>query len=79
MFEGKVASFWCVLQYTTPFKINSWYERDFLFMLSNSLTLLFSAPSLLMLFLAPSKRQFLFSLYSVSQVFFFLGFQVHEK
>lgn len=79
IFENKVASFWCVLHYLTPFRPHTWYNSSFNFYLTMGTTLLSCIPCCYLLYRAPSAKQFLCSLFCISMLFFIFGFQVHEK
>ena len=50
-----------------------------LLLLSTGLTLAFSLPSALVLFMQPSRKNFKTCLFLVSMTFFFYSFHVHEK
>ena len=79
IFEDKVASFWCVLHYLTPLKVNTMLERSTQFQMTMGTTLLLCIPASYYLWKAPTTKQFLLSLFCVSMIFFMFGFQVHEK
>jgi len=79
IFEDKVASFWCVLHYSSLYKVNTLLERPTQVLLTTGTTLIFCVPSLLLLFKAPTKSQFIRSMICISTSFFLFSFQVHEK
>ena len=55
IFEDKVASFWCVLHYSSLYKVNTVLERPTQVLLTTKTTLAACVPSLLLLFRSPSK------------------------
>ena len=79
IFEGKVASFWCVVHHVTPWKVNFWSTREMQFRLTMGTTLVSCLPSLWLLFKAPSAKQFMLALFCNTMIFFLFAFQVHEK
>ena len=80
IFEGKVATFWCILHHSgiKLFKVNFW-DRQLQFRLTTAITLLSCVPTLLCLWMKPSRENFLVSQLSVCMSFFLFSMQVHEK
>jgi alpha-1,3-glucosyltransferase len=56
IFEDKVASFWCVLHYLTPLKVNTMFERSTQFQMTMGTTLLLCIPACYYLWKAPTPR-----------------------
>jgi alpha-1,3-glucosyltransferase len=80
IFESKVATFWCLLNHCgiKYFKVNSW-ERPLQLKMTTIATLIACVPSLSLLYLKSSRKNFLFAQLSVCLAFFMLSMQVHEK
>ena len=74
LFEDKVANFWCALN--VLFKIQQIYPVDTLAMICAIATGIFSLPSNVILFLKPSRQNFLLALMNTSLIFFLFSFQV---
>ena len=74
LFEDKVANFWCALN--VLFKIQQSYPVDTLAMICAIATGIFSLPSNVILFLKPSRQNFLLALMNTSLIFFLFSFQV---
>ncbi|CAD6193951.1 unnamed protein product [Caenorhabditis auriculariae] len=77
IYEDKVASVWCAFSFILKRLPNSFQQWQFF--MSTFLVLLFSLPSLLVLFLQPSQKNFRSSLFLTSLSFYLFSFQVHEK
>ena len=77
LFEDKVSNFWC--SFNIAFKLKAKYDQQTLAMASTALTLLSSLPTNLLLFLRPSKANFIGALLNTSLAFFMFSYQVHEK
>ncbi|VDO82350.1 unnamed protein product [Heligmosomoides polygyrus] len=69
LYEDKVASVWCAFSFVLKLIAS----------FSAACVLLVSLPSLVVLFLRPSIRNFKLSLLICSLIFFLFSFQVHEK
>lgn len=80
IFESKVATFWCMVNHCgiRALKVNSWNNVIQLRM-TTGVTLVMCVPSLLLLWLKPSRRQFIFAQIGVCLSFFLFSMQVHEK
>lgn len=80
IFEGKVATFWCMVNHCglKSLKVNSW-DSTLQLSMTTATTLVMCVPSLLMLWLKPTRRNFLFSQIAVCLAFFLFSMQVHEK
>jgi alpha-1,3-glucosyltransferase len=77
LFEDKVASFWCV--FNNFYKFMKLWDQPTQIKAATILTLSSCLPSLWYLFRAPTQKQFLLSLFTVSMNFFLFSFHVHEK
>uniref|UniRef100_A0A0N4VT99 Alpha-1,3-glucosyltransferase n=1 Tax=Haemonchus placei TaxID=6290 RepID=A0A0N4VT99_HAEPC len=72
LYEDKVASVWCAFSFIL--RMNSHFSLD-----TAVSVLLASIPSLVLLFLRPTTKNFTLSLFITSLAFFLFSFQVHEK
>ncbi|XP_010316337.1 probable dolichyl pyrophosphate Man9GlcNAc2 alpha-1,3-glucosyltransferase isoform X3 [Solanum lycopersicum] len=77
IYEDYVANFWCTTSVIVKWK--RLFSTQALRILSLVSTVSTCLPSMLLLILAPSRRNFLFGLLSSSLSFYFFSFQVHEK
>ncbi|XP_070051257.1 probable dolichyl pyrophosphate Man9GlcNAc2 alpha-1,3-glucosyltransferase isoform X2 [Nicotiana tomentosiformis] len=77
IYEDYVANFWCTTSVIVKWK--RLFSTQALRMLSLVSTVSTCLPSMLLLILAPSRRNFLFGLLSSALSFYFFSFQVHEK
>lgn len=77
LYEDKVASVWCAFSFVL--RMNKYFSLDTQVKISAACVLLVSLPSLVVLFLRPSIRNFKLSLLICSLIFFLFSFQVHEK
>ncbi|KAK6061146.1 ALG6, ALG8 glycosyltransferase family protein [Cooperia oncophora] len=77
LYEDKVASVWCAFSFIL--RMNTYFSVDAQIKISALSVLLVSSPSLLLLFLRPTTKNFMSSLFITSLAFFLFSFQVHEK
>ncbi|XGW30017.1 hypothetical protein V3C99_009212 [Haemonchus contortus] len=77
LYEDKVASVWCAFSFIL--RMNSHFSLDTQVKISAVSVLLVTIPSLVLLFLRPTTRNFTLSLFITSLAFFLFSFQVHEK
>ncbi|WMV16812.1 hypothetical protein MTR67_010197 [Solanum verrucosum] len=77
IYEDYVANFWCTTSVIVKWK--RLFSTQALRILSLVSTVSTCLPSMLLLILAPSRRNFLFGLLSSALSFYFFSFQVHEK
>ncbi|XP_016560722.1 probable dolichyl pyrophosphate Man9GlcNAc2 alpha-1,3-glucosyltransferase isoform X2 [Capsicum annuum] len=77
IYEDYVANFWCTSSVIVKWK--RLFSTQALRILSLVSTVSTCLPSMLLLIMAPSRRNFLFGLLSSALSFYFFSFQVHEK
>ncbi|CAJ0601258.1 unnamed protein product [Cylicocyclus nassatus] len=77
LYEDKVASVWCA--FSPILRLNKHFSLDTQIKISAISVLLAVAPSLLLLFLRSTTKNFKLSLLISSLSFFLFSFQVHEK
>jgi len=77
LYEDKVANFWCAT--SILIKWNQLFNSSQLIFFSLFTTLLSFLPSLIHLYLFPTRTNTLYSLAITSLSFYFCSFQVHEK
>ena len=77
LFEDKVANFWCSLN--VVYKLKTIFDQEKLALISAIVTLVGVLPSNLILFMNPTKNQFVCSLLNTALGFFLFSYQVHEK
>ncbi|CAN4079989.1 unnamed protein product [Withania somnifera] len=77
IYEDYVANFWCTTSVIVKWK--RLFSTQALRILSLVSTVSTCLPSMVLLILAPSRRNFLFGLLSSALSFYFFSFQVHEK
>jgi alpha-1,3-glucosyltransferase len=77
LYQLKVANFWCFTNMLI--KWERIFSPDFLVKLSILLTLMFSLPSLIVIYFNPRNSYFVKGLFNVSLAFFFFSYHVHEK
>jgi len=80
IFEGKVATFWCIVNHCglNFLKVNNW-DRVIQLRMTTLTTVVLCIPSLVMLAMKSSRRNFLHSQIAVCMAFFLFSMQVHEK
>ncbi|KAK5978623.1 Asparagine-linked glycosylation 6 (alpha-1 3 -glucosyltransferase) [Trichostrongylus colubriformis] len=77
LYEDKVASVWCAFSFIL--RMNTYFSVDMQVKISAVSVLLVVTPSLFLLFLRPTTKNFTLSLLITSLGFFLFSFQVHEK
>ncbi|XP_016491186.1 putative dolichyl pyrophosphate Man9GlcNAc2 alpha-1,3-glucosyltransferase isoform X2 [Nicotiana tabacum] len=77
IYEDYVANFWCTTSVIVKWK--RLFSTQALRILSLVSTVSTCLPSMMLLILAPSRKNFLFGLLSSALSFYFFSFQVHEK
>lgn len=80
IFEGKVATFWCMINHCglSFLKVNNW-DRVIQLRMTTLTTVVLCIPSLIMLAMRPTRRNFLHCQIAVCMAFFLFSMQVHEK
>ncbi|KAE9417530.1 hypothetical protein Angca_006828, partial [Angiostrongylus cantonensis] len=77
LYEDKVASVWCAFSFV--FRMNNLFSLDTQIRISALCVVLVTTPSLFLLFLRPTMKNFKLSLMISSLAFFLFSFHVHEK
>lgn len=77
LYEDKVASVWCAFSFVL--RMNKYFSLETQIRISAVCVILVAMPSLLLLFLRPTVKNFKLSLMISSLAFFLFSFQVHEK